>query len=291
MYKLANISQFESVMNRYGRSFPSDISDLEVIKDDIGGSNRPKMVKDKNGQQYILKQAPSHEYGEEALRNEIIAGNTLRRSGARVPEQRLYKTDKGTFMLSKLIKGSELGTWWKRATQKERAAMRAKLLRDYPTDMLLISDDLMTRGRNIIVDEKGNPWRIDNGHTLLHRWDGRRRGSKDLMKAFFPGYLFGLTGRQQSIGMPKEMTVGGIHHYLGSPKLRPMLREISRRDWTKALKKLPPVQQEVMAGNLGKVREIQRLIDSLERRGVDKNTIEQRLDDIGKKTWKNMGMG
>jgi hypothetical protein len=152
------------------KDWPDSLDDLEVIQK-LGGSTGAELVRDKlTGKTYVRKQGnnPGH------LLEEMAADDLYRAAGARVPDSKLYRTAAGApVKLSKYIEGGRtLGDLLQNDPARAELAM-AQLRKHFAIDALLGNWDVVgTNWDNILVDELGRTYRIDNGGSLRYRAQG-----------------------------------------------------------------------------------------------------------------------
>lgn len=150
--------------------FPDSPDGLETIRR-LGGSTGAQLVRDPaTGRQYVMKRGSS----EAHLREEYAADVAYQALGVNVPASRLYETAKGPVKLAEFIEGDTLDKVWRNADATTRARIKAQLQSDFAADALMANWDVMGAGMdNILVDKKGNLFRIDNGGALRFRAMGK----------------------------------------------------------------------------------------------------------------------
>lgn len=157
--------------------FPDSIDGLQRVRS-LGGSTGADLVKDPNtGRLYVMKRGASPDH----LRSEVWADTVYRRLGVRVPSCQLYETTGGPVKLAEYIPNTrslnEVLTASGTAAAKEREKVLAKLREHFVVDAYLGNWDVMGTGwDNILIDQEGDPWRIDNGGAMLYRAQGSQEG-------------------------------------------------------------------------------------------------------------------
>jgi SPP1 gp7 family putative phage head morphogenesis protein len=156
-------------------AFPIDLGTLKDIKR-LGGSTGARLVEDPlTGEKFVQKQgnSPGH------LVSEVNADAAYQAGGARVPAMRLYTGGSRPVKLARLVPNAvELGEWLRSASPAEAERMKAEISKHFVLDALLGNYDVAGMGMdNILVDEQGNPWRIDNGGSLSYRAQGAKKTS------------------------------------------------------------------------------------------------------------------
>ena len=209
--------------------FPTDISEVEETDETLGGSTGAKLVKDANGNHYIMKRGNSPEH----IVNEGFADAFYQAAGVKVPAFKMYDDNGTPVKLSTQLKNvTGLDDWWKNATEEQREEMRGKIRKDVAVDILMGNWDFIGDwDKNILIDEEGTPWRIDNGCSMGFRGQGGKKDRASWGEMFDD--LFTMTGNSESIGNYIQST---IPTWLG--KMRPLdiAKEINSRDWSEALK-------------------------------------------------------
>lgn len=236
--------------------FPESASGIEVVKSDIGGSTGAKLVKDANGNHFIMKYGNSAEH----IVNEAHADAFYQAAGAKVPGFKLYTDDNGkpVKLASEIKDATNFKDWWGSATEEERDDMRKKILKDFAVDVLVGNWDFIGDwDSNILVDSEGTPWRIDNGCSFGFRGQGDRK--TDAEWNGFVDDLFTMTGNSAAIGSSVNST---IQKYLGTVRPLDVALEIASRDWSQALDTLPEEERDVVERRLVEMHQ-------LAERGVD----------------------
>lgn len=231
-------------------SFPESTADVETVRDNIGGTTGAKMVKDANGNHYIMKYGASPEH----ITNEAHSDAFYQAAGVKVPGFKLYEDENGTpVKLATALKDTKpLDKWWNDASDDERTEMQKKLREGFAADVLLGNWDVVGDGDcNILVDPEGTPWRIDSGCSMGFRGRGERKPKE--MWDNFCDELFTMTGNGAAIG---NSVWNRVPDFFG--KMRPLeiAQEITSRDWTDAIATLPESDAAVVKNRLNEVRQI-----------------------------------
>lgn len=140
--------------------FPTDVSSVSVVKA-AGGSTGAQLVKDVNGNEYIMKKATK--VSAEHVRSEYISNMLYNILGLKTPDFELYNADSDTdiTMLSKFIPG----------TRKPNSGDFAAMGHGFIADILLANWDVYMND-NCRIDAGGNVIRVDNGACLFYRAQG-----------------------------------------------------------------------------------------------------------------------
>ncbi|BAQ65534.1 minor capsid protein [Geminocystis sp. NIES-3709] len=141
------------------QDFPKDPTNLTVIRQ-LGGSTGAELVEDTStGKRYVRKTGASQGHIEE----EFYADQVYEALGVPVPKTRLY--DKG-IKLSEFIEGKPLSSF----SGDELKAIHKKIQEHFAIDAILGNWDVIgVSADNIIVDNNGIPYRVDNGGALRYR--------------------------------------------------------------------------------------------------------------------------
>jgi SPP1 gp7 family putative phage head morphogenesis protein len=143
---------------------------VEIVKA-LGGSTGAELVKDpRTGRLFVRKRGSSPEH----LREEAAADQLYRALGAPVPESRVTDTPSGPVKLAEYIEGKTMAQYLKGATAARKKAILAVAAQHFGADALLGNWDVAGMGMdNLLVDEQGKVWRIDNGGALRFRAQGQ----------------------------------------------------------------------------------------------------------------------
>lgn len=198
--------------------WPSDPDKLKVVRK-LGGSTGAELVEDADGNRFVRKRGNSPEH----LREEYHADEAYRAMGARVPEARLYeRPGKPPIKLAVFVDGRTLG-------QVERddpflyKLGTEDLRRHFAADALLGNWDVIGAGKdNVLVDEQGQAWRIDNGGSLRYRAQGTLKTADQWDE--YPVELWTL--RRPVPGYPDNPQTAGVFGTLGIGDLAAQVRSI-----------------------------------------------------------------
>jgi hypothetical protein len=153
-----------------GPEFPHSPEGLKVVKS-LGGSTGAELVEDARGNLWVRKRGSSPEH----LREEATADQAYLDLGQRVPRFRLYETDRGPVKLAQFIEGRTLADARKADPALAQRA-EADLRRGFAVDAMMGNWDVVgLSADNVLVDDSGNAWRIDNGGALRFRAQGGRK--------------------------------------------------------------------------------------------------------------------
>ena len=252
-------------------NFPEKISETRELNVALGGSTGAKMVEDSNGVRYIKKTGNSAEH----IVNEGCADAFYQAAGIKVPGFKLYDDGNGApVKLATVIDNARsLGDWWDDANDDEREEMRKKLRRGYAADVLLGNWDVVgLDADNILIDEKGEPWRIDNGGSMSFRAQGAKKNS-----ASWGNYiddLFTMTGHGEVVGRSASSTIA---QYFGDVRPLELAQEIDSLDWTNALKTLPDEERSVVENRLEEIRQLADRGTDAEQFGRTQESTDQML--------------
>ena len=156
--------------NNNSQNFPETLVGLKVVKK-LGGSTGAKLVKDKNGKLFVLKNGvanPGH------LLEEDTADRLYRVLGVPVPNSKIYaKNGEPPMKLAEFMHGKSLDEFLRSGIADQRDRTLQLLRSNFIVDALLGNWDVIGLDLdNILVDDEGVPWRIDNGGSLRYRAQG-----------------------------------------------------------------------------------------------------------------------
>ena len=160
--------------------FPADPDNLRVVKK-LGGTTGAELVQDPaTGKKYVRKRGNSAGH----VREELAADEVYRAAGIRVPEAKLYETSSGPVKLAAYVEGARtLANVLKSGTKAERAKVQQQLRDGFAVDALLGNWDVLGADLdNVLVDQDGNAWRIDNGGSMRYRAQGDKKSAEDWTK-------------------------------------------------------------------------------------------------------------
>ncbi|MGN0852997.1 MAG: hypothetical protein ACI4Q3_06435 [Kiritimatiellia bacterium] len=155
-------------------AFPESVTadDLSTFMHTLNGGTWP-LVGVIGARLYVLKRGrePNRSAGANPghVANEAAADAFCRAAGLKVPASRLYSVDGDVVRLSEYVTGAEsLSRAWARAGAGLRRRLRDQLCAAYPIELLLANEDIF-RGDNILVDAAGTAWFVDNGAAFGYR--------------------------------------------------------------------------------------------------------------------------
>jgi len=159
-----------------GSPIPS-FKSLVKVKD-LGGSTGAVLMEDPaTGKQYVVKRGASADH----LRSEALADTLYESLGLKVPRHNLQVDDDGSpVKVAEFIKGRTLAEFTKTASPDEVDAVKKKLQEGFAVDAILANWDVIGLSQdNILVDDDGQPYRVDNGGALLFRAQGAKKSNFD----------------------------------------------------------------------------------------------------------------
>ncbi len=154
--------------------FPTNFQNLREVRS-LGGSTGAMLMEDPDtGRQYVAKRGRSPEH----LREEVTADSVYQALGVNVPNFNVYDTQSGPVKVSEYIDGETLADVYKKGDTAQVAAVKKQLQQDFAADALLGNWDVIgMEDDNILVDQAGKVWRIDNGGALRKRAQGGAKGA------------------------------------------------------------------------------------------------------------------
>lgn len=146
--------------------FPVDLNSVTVVKS-LGGSTGAKLVKDVNGNEYVMKKldkSVNPNGNADHIRSEYMANMLYNILGQKTPDYELYNADSDTdvTLLSRFIPG----------TRQPNSSDFAKMGEGFIADVLLANWDVY-QNDNCLIDAGGNVIRVDNGGSLFFRAQGK----------------------------------------------------------------------------------------------------------------------
>lgn len=172
-------------------TFPSTLRGLEHVRP-LGGSTGAELVRDPDtGKLYVMKRGKNAGH----IREEAHADRAYQALGVNVPKFRLYETPgEPPVKLAEYIEGRTLSTL--RKTDKRAYSRAVKEVRkDFGADALLGNWDVVgLEYDNVLVDDGGAVWRIDNGGALRYRGMGTPKDAAGWNG--YPDELWTMRGKQ-----------------------------------------------------------------------------------------------
>lgn len=146
-----------------------DLDQLAFVKK-LGGSPGAELYEDASGKRYVVKSGASNAH----IQSEFLADELYRTLGANVPRARLVEVDGKSHKIAEFVEGRMLGS----LSGAEREAANRELQKHFVADALLASWDVIGISEdNVLVDDAGRVWRIDNGGSLTFE---ERGGAKEV---------------------------------------------------------------------------------------------------------------
>lgn len=157
--------------------FPQSLGDLTFVSF-LGGSTGAVKMKDANEGYWVKKEGASFEH----CLNEFDANQAYRALNVPVPPAQIYilSTKEGlkAAILSEFLNGISLKSYIKSGSKEQILAVKAQLRKHFVADCLLGNWDVIGLNMdNIIIDNTGTAWRIDNGGSLEYRAQGELKGT------------------------------------------------------------------------------------------------------------------
>lgn len=153
-------------------SFPENVEELAWVTL-LGGSTCAMKMKDSKGHYWVKKEGKNNDH----CLNESDANQAYQALHVPVPSSQLYinttNTEERMILITQFIEGKTLYSYLASATPEQASDVKRKLKRFFVIDCLLGNWDVIgLLMDNIIVDQAGTPWRIDNGGSLEYRAQG-----------------------------------------------------------------------------------------------------------------------
>ena len=231
------------------------------------------------------------------LKNECAADEFYRACGVRVPESRLYSDSQGHLVkLSRFIENvTPLDDWLKDHESDTDATnlMREKLREHFAVDVLIGNWDVVGGwGKNIVVDQNGDPWRVDNGSAFSNPPDEKKKPPKsadewgavdgDKVEAFVDD-LWTMTGNGERIGKANR---GELTNTFGNYDVLEIADQIDALQGTDdltnaldALGKVSPDDRKIIEKRLKEVHQLSVRGDESVETGYTRSFALDMLDD------------
>lgn len=157
--------------------FPGDPGQLKRISS-LGGTTGAELVEDPaTGKRYVRK------YGNSAghVETEIEVDAMYQEMGFNVPRHQRYVDESGKpFKLAEFVEGTPAAQYLRSASPSQRRKVEAQIQEAFALDALVGNWDVAGHDfDNILVDNDGNVWRIDNGGSLQYRAQGEIKTDRD----------------------------------------------------------------------------------------------------------------
>ncbi|CAB4172999.1 Phage portal protein, HK97 [uncultured Caudovirales phage] len=133
----------------------------------LGGSTGAMLAKDKDGNQYVVKEGNSPEH----IRSEAAANDIYAAAGVPVPAHSLDESDSSApKQITKFVEGTPIGN----LSGAKFEAAASQLREHFAADALMANWDVIgLNGDNVLVPKDGGPpQRVDNGGSLTFRAQG-----------------------------------------------------------------------------------------------------------------------
>jgi SPP1 gp7 family putative phage head morphogenesis protein len=189
------------------KGFPKSPDALKIVKS-LGGSTGAKLATDGSGTQYVVKTGASADH----VKEEAQADALYQALGVNVPKFAVYETSGGPVKVSEYMPNARtLGQVLASGKPAEIKKVRAALQKTFAVDALLGNWDVAGLGNdNILVDDKGKVWHVDNGGSLRFRAQGDRKTAVEFDE--FPTEIWSLRGKTDARN-PQTAAVFGDMEY------------------------------------------------------------------------------
>lgn len=175
--------------------FPASVGDLTHVRP-LGGSTGAVLMQDAKGNQFVVK----HGNHAQHLLEESHADAVYQAAGINVPRFQVYQGPAGPIKVSEYIQGETLEKVFASGDAKRINKAKKNLQSGFAADALLGNWDVIGMDAdNILVDKKGQVWRIDNGGSMRMRAQGQPKG--DAWNPY-PTELWTMRGKERQPGDP-----------------------------------------------------------------------------------------
>lgn len=175
--------------------FPASVGDLTHVRP-LGGSTGAVLMQDAKGNQFVVK----HGNHAQHLLEEAHADAVYQAAGINVPRFQVYQGPAGPIKVSEFVKGDTLKDVLASGDKKRIVKAKKSLQSGFAADALLGNWDVIGMDAdNVLVDKKGQVWRIDNGGSMRMRAQGQPKG--DAWNPY-PTELWTMRGTEKQPGDP-----------------------------------------------------------------------------------------
>ncbi len=148
----------------------ADPTRMETVRS-LGGSTGAKLVKDVEGNLFVLKKGANAGH----LKEEAYADDAYRSLGLDVPKSTITQTASGPVKLAEFHQGKTLAEL-RQSNPAAAAKAEAEIRKGFVADALLGNWDVIgLNADNILVTAQGTVLRIDNGGSLRYRAQGAKK--------------------------------------------------------------------------------------------------------------------
>lgn len=156
------------------QDFPETTENLVMVQS-LGGSTGARLMQDPaTGKKYVVKQGKSPEH----LLEEAHADAAYRAVGMKVPTFHVYQTPSGPTKVAEFVEGESLAKVLSSGDKNKIKKVKDKLRNGFAADALMANWDVIgLESDNILIDNDGEVWRIDNGSSFRYRAQGDKKGS------------------------------------------------------------------------------------------------------------------
>lgn len=222
--------------------FPIDPTALKVVRG-LGGSTGASLVEDQAGNRFVLKKGNSPEH----VREEFAAEQVYRAAGIKVPDSHLYEDATGQpIKLSRFVEGKT----YDQLDATAKAAANRKIAKGYATDALLGNWDVVgANGDNVLMDDKGEVWRIDVGGSMRMRAQGAAKIGKDWNA--YPTELWSLKRSTGAMDRIRASVFEGVTH---DERMRQVKDLVNRK--SELVAAANPENRDVLAARLDQMADL-----------------------------------
>lgn len=155
------------------KGFPASVETLTPVRS-LGGSTGAQLMRDAQGREFVVKRGASPEH----LREESVADQLYQAMGVNVPKHAVYETPGGPVKVSEYMPNTKtLKQVLASSDAAEIKRVRQQVQKSFGADALLGNWDVIgLDADNILVDDQGKVWRVDNGGALRFRAQGTKKG-------------------------------------------------------------------------------------------------------------------
>jgi len=253
-----------AVQQAQPRKFPR--ADQLTYVQSLGGSTGAQLMRDEQGNMYVVKTGAS----EGHVKEESLTDRIYESLGVDVVPHELVKDGTGIKKVSTYLDGSR--SYRSIMNTGLEQGINAQLQKGFVTDALLANWDVVgLEFDNVLIDKSGKPIRVDNGGSLRYRAQGGLKGS-----AFgeYPMELFSL--RSDAMNSKAARVYGSMSF----GEVARQASEVASKK-RKILSQVPDDLKGVLGGRLDRMQEVGQAYKALKKAGKSDYDIENYI----KKVW------
>jgi SPP1 gp7 family putative phage head morphogenesis protein len=234
------------------KGFPASVEALTPVRG-LGGSTGAQLMRDAQGREFVVKRGASAAH----LREESAADSLYQALGVNVPKHSVYETPQGPVKVSEFMPNTKtLKQVLASGDAAEIKRVRQQLQKGFGADALLGNWDVIgLDADNILVDDKGKVWRVDNGGALRFR----AQGTKKAEFSAYPTELWTMRGKVDKGNAQAKAIFGDLSY----DDVVQQMRELSAKR-TAILQSAPDEIRETLRRRLNEMDHLVEASDHME---------------------------